>query len=441
MIKPMIVGSSGGHKKKRTRRSSRQNKHDEEQPKPCFTGSLLTVLVEEKKESLGMIDTLSINLEDGNKNLGDDRIYFSEPRALDICCGRGKGSFWHPGNLIFQMVIRNSMDEYAQATSKRSKSAIVSMLLNSLHVDHNLRFVKKDPVVGKWFVLPLCVAHEKTGHAIRDQLSAAMRQKQQPPCQEKSSLSSPTTISCSSSFSSDSSNRNTKQKGKKAVPHKTKHQVQRKKIKKTANSKLQVFVEEERPELLRCHTVEPGEEEHQDPLSNHSLGRHIAVHSSSFGDDNVFLDFEPFVDFALDTKDLPVPLPPQGMLPKSPPVPCQLSVHEVVSVEDMSLLSASPKSTQVKIVTTQNSVSLRHFSPEKDQEFCDLPSTLQATHAGFNINEEYLEPTRFCNLPFHALGTEKSWPTDCRVFPFPEAWDFGVGHNAGATCGGRDWLL
>ena len=109
MIKPMIV-SSGAHKK-RTRRTSQQNKHDEEQPKPYFTGSLLTVLVEEKKESLGMIDTLSINLEDGNKNLGDDRIYFSEPRALDICCGRGKGSFWHPGNLIFQMVIRNSMDE------------------------------------------------------------------------------------------------------------------------------------------------------------------------------------------------------------------------------------------------------------------------------------------------------------------------------------------
>ena len=124
-------------------------------------------------------------------------------------------------------------------------------------------------------------------------------------------------------------------------------------------------------------------------------------------------------------KDLPVPWPRQGTLPKSPPAPSQFSLHEVVSVEEMGLLSTSPKASLVTFSTTNIG-----NSPQNNGELCGQQrSTFQGINAGSN-NEEDLEPIPLCNLPFHALDNEKSWPNDTRSFASPDAWNFGVDHKS-----------
>ena len=380
--------------------------------------SLLEVL--EKNEGLGAIDTVSVDFEDGNKIHGEHKEFFSEPRALDICCGRGKGPRHHPGNIIFQQVIRKNLDRYNQAESKNSKSAIVSRLVDSLHVDHNLRFVKKDPVVGKWFELPFSIAHEKTGHAIRDQLSATMRQQQLPlaatmmeqqlPLQGKSLLSSPTRISCSSFLSSGNPNRDTKKYVKRRVPPKVKCQLQKKKIKKTACPPPQLLVAKRGPEVLGPDQ----EEEHHRPWSDHFFGRNIAVRpSSSFGEDTVVhLDFELFDNLsATDRKDLHVRFPPpQDTLPKAPSAPCQSRPYEAVSVGGMTGILPSPNSPLVKIFTINRNNPPCQCYPENNRESCVQRSPLQTAQ---------LEPTPLCIFPLHEQNTETSCHTKNHIWAFP----------------------
>jgi hypothetical protein len=427
-MKYLLVSSSADKNSVRTPQQTKRG----DMPGKSFSASPLLNVRNEKNGSLEVMESFSNNLEHEKKNRGGDKKYIiGEPRALDICCGRGKGSFCHPGNLIFQEAIRNNLERYDQATSKNSKSAVVSKLVESLNFDHNLRFIKKDPVEGKWFVLPFSIAHEKTGHAIRDQLSATMRQNKQP-IQGKSSLSSPTAISCSSACSSKNSNRDIRKKVKKLACRKVKHQVQKNKIKNTSNSKQRVFEEEPKP--LHFHFVRPEDEEHQEPWSDHFPQRDIAACLLSFGDDNgSHLDFKRFDGMAKDRRDLNVTLPPQGTLPKGYPTPYQLSQYGGVSVEDTSRQSASPKSPQVKILVTDRRRLHRQFSPENNRKLCIQRSTLPRTQ-DFPINEEEdLEPIPLSRLPPHAQGIETSWhtSTDHRIAAFSEEpRNFGPGHKS-----------
>lgn len=88
---------------------------------------------------------------------------------MDICCGRGKGFFSHPGNKLFQQVIRQCAQRYEASNSKHIKSQVVSSVVEGLAAN-GCRFVKKDGPSGRWFVLTRLLSHEKTGHAIRDHI-------------------------------------------------------------------------------------------------------------------------------------------------------------------------------------------------------------------------------------------------------------------------------
>ena len=208
----------------------------------------------------------SADLEVNHTDRADTELrnYFSKPQSLDVCCGRGKGFFRQPGNVIFQDVIRNHLDAYEKADSRTSKRAIVSAIVKSILIDHKLRFIKKDPAVGKWYVLSCSVSHEKTGHAIRDQLARVRRKRS--PLQEKASSSAPTTISCSSSLSSKDP-KIFKKKVTTFVSHMSKHQVPKRIKNAPAIAQRQdMVVEKEELDLLRFHLVSP--EELDDPWSD-----------------------------------------------------------------------------------------------------------------------------------------------------------------------------
>ena len=317
--------------------------------------------------------------EDGNKNRGV-KVSICEPRPLDICCGRGKGSVCHPGNLIFQEVIRKNVDRYDQADSKSLRSDIVSEILYSLHLEHNLRFIKKDPVVGLWFVLSVGEAHEKTGHAIRDQLALMRRKKL--PHQEKISLDTQIPVSCSCSVSSRKSNRNTT-KGVKSrqIPCKAKHQVQTKKIKKTTPSTPQRDLLLGEPGL-HFHEVSLEEAAHQELWSEHFLGNDSVVPLSlAVNDASFHHEYDQRDDLSKHVLGLHVQWLPQS--------------SHALSLENMSPLSALPNDS------LENSTLPPHrVSPENNRYMYVLPSTLQTTRED-DISEDDLEPIPLLpNIPF-----------------------------------------
>lgn len=139
-------------------------------PKRSRKSRVVAMTTQEEEDKIEVVSTVSVEET-------EEREYISRPRDLDVCCGRGKGFFSHPGNRIFQKMVRDNMDNYQDAESKNCKSAIVAEIVHTLLSERDIRFVKKDRDVGKWYVLSHSVAHEKTGHAIRDQLMQRKKQE------------------------------------------------------------------------------------------------------------------------------------------------------------------------------------------------------------------------------------------------------------------------
>jgi hypothetical protein len=379
----------------------------------------------------------SVDLEQTDKNSGDStpRHYFSEPQTLDVCCGRGKGSFRQPGNLIFHDVIRNHLDTYLQADSRTSKSAIVSVIVNSLVVDHKLRFIKKDPTVGKWYALSIPVCHEKTGHAIRDQLKR-MRRTQSP---LQTSSSTPTTISCSSSVSStDAKKKIVKKKIIKVVGHKIKHQVHNKKIKKSTISQQQeMIVDREEQDLMRFHLVSPEEED--DPWSDHIsctednsapslrswgdfLGTDILFPSPSSGDDDIDpLDFHQYDDLlakaVLDQQTRLSPQEAECTLPNRPPAISRQFSHGMVH----------DRQAPLRMIPTYTIPSLPRVTPENNGRSYALPSN----HSLFVVEEGPLDPIHALYVPTSYHGVSYR-PEDCKLAFLNVMWNFDAGHMLGS---------
>ena len=319
----------------------------------------------------------------------EQQLYISVPRRLDVRCGRGKGSFRQPGNLIFQDVVRKYLDAYGKADSKTSKGTIVSAIVNSLLVDHNLRFIKKDPTEGKWYVLSFDECHEKTGHAIRDQVTR-MRRKQSLLLQEgKPSSSTSTPTSCSSSLSSkDTMKMILKKKITKGVSRKAKNPVQKKAKQPTNTQQQEMVVEKDEPDLPCFHLVAPEEED--DPWSDQFsytetvdpsfslggfLGTDIFVPSrNSVHDGSRPLDFHQSDEsLAYDLLDQDVESQPQGTPPEELPSTTPHLRQQIESVEDMDCRSAvmSP---------TNRSTPVPRVSPETNRELYVLPSPFQTSH-------------------------------------------------------------
>lgn len=88
---------------------------------------------------------------------------------LDVRCGRGKGHLNHPGNVLFQKLVKENLLPYATASSKTNKSLVVALVVDHLF-QRGSRFVKKNKA-GKWYDIGAQLAHDKTGHAIRDMIN------------------------------------------------------------------------------------------------------------------------------------------------------------------------------------------------------------------------------------------------------------------------------
>jgi hypothetical protein len=92
-----------------------------------------------------------------------------QPNALDIVCERGKAFRSHLGNHKFSEAIRSNVQRYHKAEKRRDKSQVVATVISSLKEEGH-RFVKLDKKSKRYYEIGEHLAHEKTGHALRDLL-------------------------------------------------------------------------------------------------------------------------------------------------------------------------------------------------------------------------------------------------------------------------------
>ncbi|KAI2493702.1 hypothetical protein MHU86_20846 [Fragilaria crotonensis] len=103
---------------------------------------------------------------------GDDGDGIETPSETDVLLGRGAGCWNHPGNRKFRDIVHKHLCSYDNAKLRVEKTHIVSVILDLVHAN-NGRFLKKDHVTKKWYVVDRQVANEKIGHAIRDRRATA----------------------------------------------------------------------------------------------------------------------------------------------------------------------------------------------------------------------------------------------------------------------------
>ena len=88
----------------------------------------------------------------------------------------GKTCFNHQGNKSFRKLVRLYLDDYAEATSKLEKSAIVSSIIQTVRTQNpGGGFVKLDTPSGVWQEVGDHLAREKVGQTIRDALHSQYR--------------------------------------------------------------------------------------------------------------------------------------------------------------------------------------------------------------------------------------------------------------------------
>jgi hypothetical protein len=54
------------------------------------------------------------------------------PSSLDVVCGKGKEYYAHPGNAEFRQLVNNSLSQYARASTKHAKGAIVMAVVDAV---------------------------------------------------------------------------------------------------------------------------------------------------------------------------------------------------------------------------------------------------------------------------------------------------------------------
>ena len=83
----------------------------------------------------------------------------------------GKTCFNHQGNKSFRKLVRLYLDDYAEATSKLEKSAIVSSIIQTVRTQNpGGGFLRFDTSSGLWQEVGDHLAREKVGQTIRDAL-------------------------------------------------------------------------------------------------------------------------------------------------------------------------------------------------------------------------------------------------------------------------------
>ena len=90
------------------------------------------------------------------------------PRANDILCAKGKGSFDHVGNRKFRSCIASHYQAYSNARSRSEKSSLIRSIVTHLVQEKGCRFLKRKSKNDHWYDIGFKGAECKVAHSFRD---------------------------------------------------------------------------------------------------------------------------------------------------------------------------------------------------------------------------------------------------------------------------------
>lgn len=99
------------------------------------------------------------------------KVFIDAPLDTDVLLGKHRDAFNHVGNRSFRNLIQDHWERYNNAVGRSERTAIVVQIVDFLREQRQVRFLKRDNAVGKWYIVHDSVAREKVGHAIRDAIN------------------------------------------------------------------------------------------------------------------------------------------------------------------------------------------------------------------------------------------------------------------------------
>ncbi|CAB9506534.1 Nitrilase family, member 2 [Seminavis robusta] len=120
--------------------------------------------------------------EIGSRNASGHRLLPKTfaPSVNEVIIGRGRRVWNHSGNERFQDLVQSHMYEYSRATTKTSKSAIISRVLTQVKQASSVGgFVKQESSTKRWYAMEEASARISTAQAFRDSLSHTYRSSKQ----------------------------------------------------------------------------------------------------------------------------------------------------------------------------------------------------------------------------------------------------------------------
>ncbi|GAX09411.1 hypothetical protein FisN_6Lh215 [Fistulifera solaris] len=99
----------------------------------------------------------------------DRAVIYDTPVDSDVLCGQDKNLKNHPGNKIFDSMVKSEATRYQGASSKQEKMDISQEIVTNMRKRYNSRFLKKFTVNGKefWKEISDAKARDKVTHKIR----------------------------------------------------------------------------------------------------------------------------------------------------------------------------------------------------------------------------------------------------------------------------------
>ena len=86
----------------------------------------------------------------------------------DVCSGRGKSNWSHPGNVWYRQLVKERGPAYRIARTKREKKHITSEILKAVR-ERGGKFLKVNRN-KQWYDIGDLAAYDKISHSLRDQV-------------------------------------------------------------------------------------------------------------------------------------------------------------------------------------------------------------------------------------------------------------------------------
>ena len=90
-----------------------------------------------------------------------------EPGNFDVICGRGRDSYYHPGNQFLRNLIQRYHDDFGKATTRVERMDVVTNVIEQVR-SKGMGFIKQDETGGTWSVVSDRLAREKVGNMFRN---------------------------------------------------------------------------------------------------------------------------------------------------------------------------------------------------------------------------------------------------------------------------------